>query len=100
MDQTIFSDITILLAMVVFMDQLSAQTPPMKDNVPVIGQVCSSFFIAILQIFFYGGIFLVFCGIAYYNLMLNDQHNLLSPSSPYGRSTCFAIMVKIFRRGF
>ena len=37
----IFSDITILLAMVVFMDQLSAQTPPMKDNVPVIGQVSS-----------------------------------------------------------
>ena len=27
--------------MVVFMDQLSVQTPPMKDNVPVIGQVNS-----------------------------------------------------------
>ena len=38
-DHNFFLDITILLAMVVFMDQLSAQTPPMKDNVPVIGQV-------------------------------------------------------------
>ena len=32
-------DITILLAMVVFMDQLTQQTPPVADKLPVIGQV-------------------------------------------------------------
>ena len=35
-------DITILLAMVVFMDQLAQQTPPMPSKLPVIGQ----FFVA------------------------------------------------------
>ena len=32
-------DITILLAMVVFMDQLTQQTPPVAEKLPVIGQV-------------------------------------------------------------
>ena len=32
-------DITILLAMVFFNDQLTQQTPPVADKLPVIGQV-------------------------------------------------------------
>ena len=39
LDSNIFLDITILLAMVVFMDQLAQQTPPMPSKLPVIGQV-------------------------------------------------------------
>ena len=34
-------DVVILLAMVVFMDQLSAEMPPMPDSVPIIGTVSS-----------------------------------------------------------
>ena len=88
--------------MVVFMDQLSAQTPPMKDNVPVIGQVSSASRFSWWNC--YRGsnfcFFLVFCGIAYYYLLLNDQYYLLSPSSSHGRSTCFAIMVTTFSEEF
>ena len=56
-----FSDITILLAMVVFMDQLSAQTPPMKDNVPVIGQVSTKSFPNLIFIlkFFVGSLIII-----------------------------------------
>ena len=32
-------DITIMLAMIVFMDQLSGEMPPMADSLPVIGTV-------------------------------------------------------------
>ena len=39
LDDNICLDITILLAMVVFMDQLAQQTPPMPGKLPVIGQV-------------------------------------------------------------
>ena len=39
LDDSICLDITILLAMVVFMDQLAQQTPPMPGKLPVIGQV-------------------------------------------------------------
>ena len=35
---TFFIDITILLTMVVFMDQLSQQTPPMSSKLPIIGR--------------------------------------------------------------
>lgn len=50
-------NITILLAMVVFMDQLSAQTPPMKNNVPVIGQ----FFVGSLMIISFSLISTIYC---------------------------------------
>ena len=38
-EQNLSLDVGILLAMVVFMDQLAAQMPPMPDKVPVIGTV-------------------------------------------------------------
>ena len=37
-----YLDVVILLAMVVFLDQLSAQMPPMPDSVPIIGTVSQS----------------------------------------------------------
>ena len=52
-----FSDITILLAMVVFMDQLSQQTPPMPSSLPVIGQ----FFVASMIIIAVSMFSTIFC---------------------------------------
>ena len=51
------SDITILLAMVVFMDQLAQQTPPMPYQMPVIGQ----FFVASMIIIAFSLFSTIFC---------------------------------------
>lgn len=50
-------NITILLAMVVFMDQLSQQTPPMPSSLPVIGQ----FFVASMIIIAASMFSTIFC---------------------------------------
>ena len=42
--QNLSLDVGILLAMVVFMDQLAAQMPPMPDKVPIIGTVSRLWF--------------------------------------------------------
>ena len=77
--------------MVVFMDQLSAQTPPMKDNVPVIGQVSKNH--NQLSIFDFHS--LVFCWFLDYNFIFNDKYNLLSTVTSYGWTACVAILASL-----
>ena len=65
--------------MVFFNDQLTQQTPPVADKLPVIGQVSLS------QVNGFGIFGLVFYCIIDDYFDVNDKYNLLSSSSLYAR---------------
>jgi len=68
-----YLDITILLTMVVFMDQLSQNTPPMSSNLPVIGK----FFVASMVIISISMISTILC--------LNLHHSHRKDGKPMSR---------------
>ena len=71
-----YLDVVILLAMVVFMDQLSAQMPPMPDSVPIIGTV------SLPQLTTCNNqIYLVFRGSNDHNYSFNRLNNYLSTAT-------------------
>lgn len=67
----ISSDVGILLAMVVFMDQLAAQMPPMPDKVPIIGTV------SLFRMISNSHLFSVFCCLDSYHYKLGYLNNHL-----------------------
>ena len=70
--QNLSLDVGILLAMVVFMDQLAAQMPPMPDKVPIIGTVSRLWFTKIRKKYF-----LVFrCFNSYHNIIVRFNNCL------------------------
>ena len=72
--------------MVVFMDQLTQQTPPVAEKLPVIGQVNIACREACQASRSKLESFLVFCGIFTDCFLFNDDYNILLAASLCSRS--------------